>query len=75
MEKEIFVQALSNGVFAGLFVWLLFYVLKENGKREERYQKLLEELSKNYECLKDAFCVFKDDFSSYIKKHTKKELN
>ena len=74
MEKDILVQALSNGIFAGLFIWLLFFVLKENAKREEKYQKLLEELSKNYECLKDAFCLFKEDFSSYLKKH-RKEMN
>ena len=73
MENKIWELIISQGIFAVLFVLLLFYVLKENGKREERYQKLLEELSKNYEGLKDAFCLFKDEFTTFVK--SKKELN
>lgn len=32
-------------IFLILFVWLLFYVLKENSKRETKYQDTIKELS------------------------------
>ena len=43
MEQEIFKLLASNGIFAALFVWLLFDTRKENSKREEGYKNLLEE--------------------------------
>ena len=42
MEAEIIKLAVSQGLWAALFVVLLFYVLKANEKRENR---LLEEYS------------------------------
>lgn len=30
------------GLWAALFTFLLFYVLRENSKREEKYQKVIE---------------------------------
>lgn len=35
-------MALSYGIFAVLFCMLLKYVLDENAKREEKYQKTIE---------------------------------
>lgn len=45
MNKELFELVVSQGLFALLFLYLLLYVLKENSKREEVYQKVISELS------------------------------
>ena len=45
MEAEIIKMAASQGVFAVLFVALLFYVLRYNEKREERLMTCLERLT------------------------------
>ncbi|SHH37728.1 BhlA/UviB family holin-like peptide [Desulforamulus hydrothermalis] len=51
MEAEIMKFAASQGIFAMLFVALLFYVLRNNEKREERLLTCLNELGKQYENL------------------------
>jgi hypothetical protein len=53
MENELVRLAASQGLFAALFVALLFYVLKENAKREERLQSIIHELADGLEVLKD----------------------
>lgn len=45
MEAEIIKMACSQGLFAVLFVALLFYVLRYNEKREERLIVCLERLT------------------------------
>ena len=45
MEAEIIKLAASQGIFAVLFVALLFYVLRYNEKREERLMTCLERLT------------------------------
>lgn len=45
MEAEIIKMACSQGLFAVLFVALLFYVLRYNEKREERLMTCLERLT------------------------------
>ena len=45
MWNDIFNIAISNGLFAGLFVALLVYVLKDSRKRENKYQAIIETLS------------------------------
>lgn len=45
METELIKMAASQGLFAVLFVALLFYVLKHNEKREERLMTCLERLT------------------------------
>lgn len=45
MEQEVIKVAASQGFFAVLFVMLLFYVLRENSKREDRYQQIINNLS------------------------------
>ena len=45
MEAEIIKLAASQGLFAMLFVALLFYVLRYNEKREERLMTCLERLT------------------------------
>ena len=47
METEIIKLAASQGLFAVLFVALLFYVLRYNEKREERLMTCLEKLTQD----------------------------
>ena len=50
--EEIMGLAVSNGLFAVLFVFLLFYSLKDSKKREAKYQDTIEKLNKNLVCFK-----------------------
>ncbi|HOV80323.1 MAG TPA: BhlA/UviB family holin-like peptide [Bacillota bacterium] len=61
MEQEIIKLAASQGLWAVLFVALLFYVLKENAKREERLLSCLDALGKQYESLSRDIGEVKDD--------------
>lgn len=45
MWDNIFNIAISNGIFAALFVALLIYILKDSRKREAKYQNIIEKLS------------------------------
>lgn len=44
MWEKIFNLAISNGIWAVLFLILLFFQLKDSKKREEKYQKTIENL-------------------------------
>lgn len=61
MEAEVLKMAASQGLWAVLFVALLFYVLKENAKREERLLSALEKLSTQYEILSHDVGEIRDD--------------
>ena len=54
MEAEIIKLAASQGLFAVLFVALLFYVLRYNEKREERLMNCLEKLTADVGEIKGA---------------------
>ncbi|GAA0071790.1 hypothetical protein UT300003_33150 [Clostridium sardiniense] len=52
MEQELITQIMTQGAFAGLFVWLLFDTRKEaresrqeSKEREEKYQIIIENLT------------------------------
>jgi hypothetical protein len=45
MEANIIQLLATQGGFAVLFCYLLFYVLKENSKREENYQEIIKNFS------------------------------
>lgn len=45
MWSDVFNVALTNGIFAALFVALLIYELKDSRKRESKYQSTIENLS------------------------------
>ena len=45
MWQEIVSVVVSNGIFAVLFVLLFIYQLKDNKKREEKYQQTISDLS------------------------------
>ena len=51
MEEGILKLAMTQGLWAVLFVALLFYVLRNNEKREERLLECLEQMGEQYEIL------------------------
>ncbi len=53
MEQEIVKLAASQGLWAVLFVALLFYVLRHNEKREERLMFCLEKLTQDVGCIRE----------------------
>lgn len=47
MWQEIVSVIISNGIFAVLFVLLFCYQLKDSKRREEKYQKTIEDLTEH----------------------------
>lgn len=43
--ENIWEIVVSNGIFAALFVWLLFYQLKDSARREKKYIDIIDKLS------------------------------
>ena len=43
--KTIIEAALQQGIWAALYIYLFFRMLKENASREERYQMMIDHLS------------------------------
>lgn len=53
MWDEILKVALTNGIFAALFVALLCYVLKDSAAREKKYQDTIEKLSNHLDVVEE----------------------
>jgi hypothetical protein len=68
MEAEIIKLAASQGLFAMLFVALLFYVLRHNEKREERLLACLESLIAQFEGLSHDVGEIKTDIEGLREK-------
>lgn len=49
--NDILSIVVSNGIFAILFVWLFWYQLRDSSKREEKYQKTIEQLTSHLQVL------------------------
>ena len=45
--KGILEVALQQGIWAALYIYLFFRMLKENAEREEKYQGMIDLLSHN----------------------------
>ena len=45
--QSIIEIALQQGIWAALYIYLFFRMLKENVTREERYQQMIDHLSSN----------------------------
>ena len=43
--QTIIEAALQQGIWAGLYIYLFFRMLKENAAREEKYQAMIDHLS------------------------------
>lgn len=64
LESEILKLAMSQGIFAVLFVVLLFYVLRENAKREDKYQQTIDKLAGALDTVDDI----KEDVGKILEK-------
>ncbi len=53
MWDEIFKLALSNGIWATMFVGLLIYLLKDSSKREKKYQETITKLGSHLGVVED----------------------
>lgn len=45
--QTILEAALQQGIWAALYIYLFFRMLRENASREERYQRTIDHLSGN----------------------------
>ena len=52
--SELIKIIVSNGIFAMLFVYLLFYQLKDSQKREQAYRKTIDDLAKHLLVLEEV---------------------
>ncbi|WP_346877561.1 MULTISPECIES: BhlA/UviB family holin-like peptide [unclassified Clostridium] len=75
MEKEILTQAVSQGIWAVLSIFLLFYILKAQEKRDQKqeerennYQNIISQLTDKLEIVDE---VKKDveDIKQYVMKN------
>lgn len=53
MNKDILDIVISQGVFATLFIWILFDTRKENKIRENKYQDVINSLADRLGEMKD----------------------
>lgn len=47
--QSLIEAALQQGIWAALYIYLFFRMLKENKEREDRYQAMIDRLSGNIE--------------------------
>ncbi|GAA0768553.1 MULTISPECIES: BhlA/UviB family holin-like peptide [Clostridium] len=53
MESEIIKMVVSYGIFAVLFVYLFFYMLKDSKVREAKYQEIITSLTDKFGVVED----------------------
>ncbi len=53
MWQEIINTIISNGIFAVLFVLLLFIQIKDSKRREEKYQDVIKKLSSHLDIVEE----------------------
>ncbi|MFS1513907.1 BhlA/UviB family holin-like peptide [Chengkuizengella sp. SCS-71B] len=53
MENELITFFMTQGPFAGLFVWLLYTTKKEGKERENQLHALLSKFSEKYDLIID----------------------
>ena len=63
--------ALQQGIWAALYIYLFFRMLKENAQREEKYQGMIENLSGNILKGIDDIQSRLDDMSQDVKNQDK----
>lgn len=68
MWEEIFSQATANGIWAMLFVGLLFFILSDSARREKKYQETIAKLNTHLDCVEDIKDEIKEIRTSLIKK-------
>nr|WP_257147896.1 BhlA/UviB family holin-like peptide [Bacillus thuringiensis] len=55
MEEQFFDSLIQQGIFAALFVWMLFTTQKKNEQREAQYQEVIQ---KNQEVIEEQAKAF-----------------
>jgi len=71
--ENLIETAITNGIFAGLFVWLLFYQLKDSSNREKRYINIIDKLSIQLETIEDVKEDVKEIKNTLLYKKQNKE--
>jgi preprotein translocase subunit YajC len=51
--EKIIALAVDNGIMAALFVGLLVFVIRDTAKREQKYQAVIDELTKNLKIVQE----------------------
>ena len=70
MWEQIINLAISNGLFAVLFLGLLIYQLKDSRTREQKYQSTIEKLGNSLEIVK----LIKEDVEDIKKEFNSKKI-
>ncbi|SHI31113.1 BhlA holin family protein [Clostridium intestinale DSM 6191] len=68
IEAELIKLIATQGAFALLFSYLLFYVLKENSKREQNYQEIIQKFSDSLPQIENSISYIHE---MIVKKETK----
>lgn len=68
--NSILEVALQQGIWAALYIYLFFRMLKENAQREEKYQKIIDTLSQNIQAGIENIQTRLDDMSRNESKPT-----
>lgn len=75
MWNDVFNVAISNGIFAVMFVALLVYVLKDSKKRESKYQNIIDVLSSKLNTVDEIKQDVTEIKQSLIKKTSARRKN
>ena len=78
IEELLLEFGLKDGIFVGMFVWLLIYVLKTSKEREEKLYTFLDEMKQqfaklvgNYQSLSKDVSDIKDEI--HLRKESDKK--
>ncbi len=52
--EQIIGMVIGNGIFASLFVYLFWYQLKDSRRREDKYQKTIEDLTVHLDVIEEV---------------------
>lgn len=52
--EQVISVVVSNGIFATLFVGLFCYQLKDSRRREDKYQRMIEDLTVHLDLIEDV---------------------
>ena len=75
MWNDVFNVAISNGIFAVMFVALLVYVLKDTKKREGKYQNIIDVLSSKLNTVDEIKQDVSEIKQSLVKKTSARRKN
>jgi hypothetical protein len=67
MENAVIEAIKGQGAWAVLFAVLLIWVLKENAKREGKYQSIIDKLSEKFEIIEKGIVRIEDKVDDWFK--------